>query len=46
MPLYRKCRYGDLSVTEKLGRKELNLPSLVGPKKEDIQKVCEVMKRK
>ncbi|MCT4605048.1 MAG: LegC family aminotransferase [Marinisporobacter sp.] len=44
MKPYKSFRCGDLSVTEELSSKGINLPSSVGLKKEQIQKVCEVMK--
>ena len=45
MPPYRNCRTGDLSVTEELSRKGLNLPSSVGLSKREIEKVCEIIVR-
>lgn len=45
MPPYKDCRHGDLSVTEELSRKGLNLPSSVGIRKEEIEKVCKMMSR-
>lgn len=39
MPPYKNCRHGDLSITEELAKKGLNLPSSVGLTKEEIQKV-------
>ena len=46
MPPYRDCNHGDLCVTEELSKKGLNLPSSVGIRKEEIEKVCEVISRK
>ena len=43
MPPYVDCKHGDLSVTEELSRKGINLPSSVGLTKEEIEKVCEVI---
>ncbi len=43
MPPYVNCRRGDLSVTEELSRKGLNLPSSVGLTKEQIEKVCKII---
>lgn len=43
MPPYVDCKHGDLSVTGELSGKGLNLPSSVGLKMEEIEKVCEVM---
>ncbi|WP_352404926.1 LegC family aminotransferase [Sporanaerobacter acetigenes] len=45
MPPYVDCKHGDLSVTEELSGKGLNLPSSVGLKMEEIEKVCEVIMR-
>lgn len=43
MPPYINCKHGDLTVTEELKKKGLNLPSSVGIRKEEIEKVCEVI---
>ena len=43
MPPYIDCKHGDLSVTEELSRKGLNLPSSVGLKMEEIEKVYEII---
>ncbi|SHH38194.1 aminotransferase class I/II-fold pyridoxal phosphate-dependent enzyme [Sporanaerobacter acetigenes] len=40
---YKNCRHGDLTVTEELGKRGINLPSSVGLKKEEIEKVCEII---
>ena len=40
MPPYRDYKHGDMSVTEELYNKGINLPSSVGLKNEDIAKVC------
>lgn len=45
MPPYVDCKHGDLSVTEELSRKGINLPSSVGLIKEEIEKVCEVISK-
>lgn len=45
MPPYVDCKHGDLSVTEELSRKGINLPSSVGLTKEEIEKVCEVISK-
>lgn len=44
MPPYRDCRHGDMSITNELAEKGINLPSSVGLKDEDIKKVCNVIK--
>ena len=41
---YKTCTHGDLSVTNDLYQRGINLPSSVGLKKEDIAKVCEIIK--
>lgn len=46
MPPYIGCKHGDLSVTEELSTKGLNLPSSVGLSKKEIKKVCGVVKGK
>ena len=45
MPPYKDCRHGDLSVTKELYELGINLPSSVGLKKEDIEVVCNVIKK-
>ena len=45
MPPYKDCRHGDLSVTKELYELGINLPSSVGLKKEDIQVVCNIIKK-
>jgi len=44
MPTYKECTHGELSVTGELYARGINLPSSVGLKKEDIKKVCEIIK--
>jgi perosamine synthetase len=44
MPPYVNCKHGEMSITNELGKKGINLPSSVGIKKEDIEKVCKVIK--
>jgi perosamine synthetase len=44
MPPYKDCTHGDLSVTKDLYARGINLPSSVGLKKEDIEKVCEIIR--
>jgi perosamine synthetase len=43
MPPYKDCKHGVLSVTKELYDRGINLPSSVGLKKEDIEKVCEII---
>jgi len=45
MPPYRNCKHGDLSVTAEIYARGINLPSSVGLKKQDIEKVCEIIKK-
>ena len=44
MPPYKECTHGELSITKELYEKGINLPSSVGLKKEEIEKVCEIIK--
>jgi len=43
MPPYVNCKHGDLSITEELSKKGLNLPSSVGLKENEIEKICSVI---
>jgi perosamine synthetase len=45
MPPYKDCKHGDLSVTKELYELGINLPSSVGLKKEDIEVVCNIIKK-
>jgi perosamine synthetase len=45
MPPYKDCKHGDLSVTKELYELGINLPSSVGLKKEDIEAVCNIIKK-
>ena len=45
MPPYKDCTHGDLSVTKELYKRGINLPSSVALKKEEIEKICEVIKK-
>lgn len=45
MPPYKDCKHGDLSVTKELYELGINLPSSVGIKKEDIEMVCNIIKK-
>lgn len=44
MPPYIKCKHGDMAVTNEIAKRGINLPSSVGLKKEEIAKVCSVIK--
>ncbi|QCX32360.1 LegC family aminotransferase [Caloramator sp. E03] len=44
MPPYKNCRCGDLSITDEVSLKGINLPSSVSLKKEEIKKICEVLR--
>jgi perosamine synthetase len=43
MPPYEMCKHGDLSITNELYRKGINLPSSVSLKHKDIELVCEAI---
>jgi perosamine synthetase len=45
MPPFAGCRHGDMTVTEELKNKGINLPSSVGLKREDVKLVCETIKK-
>jgi len=45
MPPYKDCKHGDMSVTDEICKKGINLPSSVGIKKSEIEKVCHIIKR-
>jgi len=44
MPPYRDCRHGDMRITDELSQRGINLPSSVGLSREDIEKVCSIIK--
>ncbi|SHH20521.1 LegC family aminotransferase [Tepidibacter thalassicus] len=44
MPPYMKCRHLDMTVTEELANKGINLPSSVGIKREEIEIICDIIK--
>ena len=44
MPPYKDCTHGNLSVTNELYKRGINLPSSVALKKEEIEKICEIIK--
>lgn len=43
MPPYKHCKHGDLSITDELSMKGINLPSSVGITKEQIEAVCNIV---
>lgn len=43
MPPYRNCKHGDMTITEELASKGINLPSSVGLKEEEIKLICRVI---
>ncbi|MEF9934205.1 LegC family aminotransferase [Clostridium sp.] len=43
MEPYKGCRYGDLSITDFLCKRGMNLPSSVGITEEEIKKICEII---
>lgn len=45
MPPYKDCKHGQLSTTEELYAKGINLPSSVGLKKEEIDFICNIIKK-
>ncbi|GKU26928.1 LegC family aminotransferase [Clostridium folliculivorans] len=45
MPPYKECKHGDLTVTNELYARGINLPSSVGLTKEQIEMVCSVIKK-
>lgn len=44
MPPYKDCKHGNMSVTEEISNKGVNLPSSVGLSKEEIIKICKIIK--
>lgn len=43
MPHYKDCNHGNMTVTDELADKGINLPSSVGLKKEEIEEICKVI---
>ena len=43
MPPYIECVHGDMSMTEDISAKGINLPSSVSLTNEDIRKVCSII---
>lgn len=44
MPPYKNCKHGDMTITEELSLKGINLPSSVGLKEDEIRLVCEIIR--
>jgi len=44
MPPYKGCKYGNMKITYELAEKGINLPSSVGLKKFEIDKICSIIK--
>ncbi len=44
MPPYKDCRHGDMSVTEDVAMRGINLPSSVGIKRDDISFICNLLR--
>lgn len=44
MPPYKECRTGDMSVTDDIVKRGINLPSSVGLTEDEIKQVCDVIK--
>lgn len=45
MPPYVKCKHGTMDITEELENRGINLPSSVGLTKDDMKKICEIIKQ-
>ncbi|MCY6370504.1 LegC family aminotransferase [Clostridium ganghwense] len=45
MPPYKECKHGNMSVTKELCSRGINLPSSVSLTKEQIETVCNVIKK-
>jgi perosamine synthetase len=45
MPPYKECRTGDMSVTDDIAKRGINLPSSVGLNEDEIRQVCDVIKK-
>lgn len=44
MPPYKECKHCDMTLTNELFNRGINLPSSVGIKEEEIELVCEIIK--
>lgn len=45
MPPYKDCAYGDMKVTTELVQKGINLPSSVSLTEDDVETICNVIRR-
>lgn len=45
MPPYKECKHGDMSVTDEIVNKGINLPSSVSLKGDEIELICEIIKQ-
>ena len=45
MPPYKDCKTGDMSITDGIAKRGINLPSSVGLKDDEIKLVCDVIKK-
>lgn len=45
MPPYKDCKVGDMTVTEELTKKGINLPSSVSLTEDDVKTVCDIIKK-
>ena len=45
MPPYEDCRHGDMSVTDEIAMRGINLPSSVGIKTDDISFICNLLRK-
>ncbi|SMC23231.1 perosamine synthetase [Clostridium acidisoli DSM 12555] len=45
MPPYKKCRHGDMTVTEEISAKGINLPSSVDLSGDEIELICSLIRR-
>ncbi|MBU3193963.1 LegC family aminotransferase [Clostridium algidicarnis] len=45
MPPYKDCRHGDMSVTDEVAMRGINLPSSVGIKTDDISFICNLLRK-
>ncbi|GAA0078697.1 LegC family aminotransferase [Clostridium sp. CTA-5] len=46
MPIYTESAYGDMSITEELFLRGINLPSSISLSEEEIKFICEIIKSK
>jgi Predicted pyridoxal phosphate-dependent enzyme apparently involved in regulation of cell wall biogenesis len=43
MPPYKRCKHGNMSITNELAARGINLPSSVGLTNDELKKVCEII---